>query len=264
MTLESKIDELYRLPLAEFTAARNALAKTLTAPDKERVRTLAKPTVVPWAVNQLYWRSRPAYDKLMKSGDQLRAAQLAALDGRREKGPDPGDAVRNAVESHRAALAEAVRHAIRLAAVDGAKPDADDLSRMLESLSLAPSRPDHPGRLTELIRPAGFEALAGISPAAFTATILAPKPASSASAKAGATEKDRAAAAEAAAAERKREQEHAARKRAAEAEVNAAERAFEQAQAAERRAKEAYEESERLREAAKVRLTDARKALART
>src|SRR5262245_4522723 len=99
MTLESKIDDLYGLPLAEFTAARNALAKTVTGPDKERVRTLAKPTVVPWAVNQLYWRSRPAYDKLMKSGEKLRAAQLAALDGREHEGRDLGEAVKGAAES---------------------------------------------------------------------------------------------------------------------------------------------------------------------
>jgi hypothetical protein len=262
MTLDSKIDDLYRLPLSEFTAARNALAKTLTGPDKERVRTLAKPTVVPWAVNQLYWRSRPAYDKLMKSGDKLRAAQLAALDGRGHQDRDLGDAVRTAAESHRAALAEAVRHAIRLAEVDRAKPDADDLSRMLESLSLAASRPDHPGRLTELIRPAGFEALAGISPSAFTAAALAAKPAPST--KPGPTEQERAAAAEAAAAERRREQEQAAKRRAAEADVHAAERALEQARDAEARAKEAYEECGRVREAAKARLTEARKVLERT
>jgi hypothetical protein len=262
MTLESKIDDLYRLPLAEFTAARNALAKTLTGSDKERVRTLAKPAVVPWAVNQLYWRSRAAYDKLMKSGDTLRAAQLAALDGRARKGQDLGDAVPTAVESHRAALAEAVRHALRLAEVDRAKPDADDLSRMLESLSLAKSRAEHPGRLTELMRPAGFEALAGISPAAFTAAVVAPKAASSA--KPEPTAKQRAAAVEAAAAERQREQEQAARKRAAEAEMNAAERALELARAAEARAKDAYEEAVRVRETAKARLTEARKSLERT
>ena len=46
--------------------------------------------------------------------------------------------------------------------------------------------------------------------------------------------------------------------------MNAAERAFEQARAAEARARETYEEAGRMRDAAKVRLTEARKALERT
>jgi hypothetical protein len=257
MTLESKIDDLYRLPLAEFTAARNALAKSLTGAERERVRKLAKPTLVPWAVNQLYWRSRPAYDGLMKSGEALRSAQLAALNGRARS---KAGGVKEAAESHRAALGEAVRHAVRLAEAERAKPDADDLSRMLESLSLAASQADHPGRLTEVVRPAGFEALSGMSPAAdVPAAGRGPTPPAGGSAKAERREKQAAAAVEAA--ERKREEEHAARKRAAEAEVKAAERALEDAKAAEAAAKEAHEKAERAREAAKARLAEARKAL---
>jgi hypothetical protein len=37
---------------------------------------------------------------------------------------------------------------------------------MLEALSLAEQPPEPPGRLTELLQPSGFEALAGIAPAA--------------------------------------------------------------------------------------------------
>src|SRR5437773_10087717 len=61
VALESEVDRLYQLPLSEFTAARNALAKTLKGDEAARVRALAKPTVVPWAVNQLYWRDRKIY-----------------------------------------------------------------------------------------------------------------------------------------------------------------------------------------------------------
>ncbi|MGH9144527.1 MAG: hypothetical protein ACRD2I_25600, partial [Vicinamibacterales bacterium] len=60
--LDDKIDDLYRLPLAEFTSARNLLAKALTGDDAKRVRTLEKPTVVPWAANQVYWRARSTHD----------------------------------------------------------------------------------------------------------------------------------------------------------------------------------------------------------
>jgi hypothetical protein len=152
--LDAKIDDLYKLPLNEFTGARNALAKSLAGDEARRVKALEKPTVVPWTVNQLYWRARATYDRLMKSGEKLRAAQVAALEGR--------DAdVRAASEAHRRAIAEAVAEAERLASAAGAKPGVDALARTFESLSLA-STPSHtPGRLTEALQPAGFEALAG-------------------------------------------------------------------------------------------------------
>jgi hypothetical protein len=153
--LDAKIDDLYRLPLAEFTAARNALAKTLAADEARRVRVLEKPTVVPWAVNQVYWRARATYDRLMKSGEKLRAAQIAALEGRAAD-------VRAASESHRRAISEAVAEAERLASASGAKPGAEPLARTFESLSLASSAPGPPGRLTDALQPAGFEALAGL------------------------------------------------------------------------------------------------------
>ena len=71
MSLDAKIDDLYRQPLDAFVPARNALAKTLTGADATRVRALAKPTVVPWAVNQVYWQARSVYDKAIKSGERL-------------------------------------------------------------------------------------------------------------------------------------------------------------------------------------------------
>jgi hypothetical protein len=156
--LDSKIDELYQLPLSAFTAGRNALAKTLSGADAARVKTLAKPTVVPWAVNQLYWQARPVYDRLMKTGEALRKAQIAALKGRTVD-------VRRAIDAHRKAVADASHEAAALAEKQGSRPAADDLARMLETLSLAATRPAPAGRLTELLQPSGFEALAGITPA---------------------------------------------------------------------------------------------------
>jgi hypothetical protein len=155
--LDSSIDDLYQQPLNEFTQARNTLAKSLSGADAKRVRALAKPTLVPWAVNQVYWRARGAYDRLMKSGERLRTAQIAALEGR--------DAdVRAATETHRRAIADAVREAERLAATAGSKPSPDALARSFEALSLASGSPEPPGRLTQPLQPAGFEALAGVKP----------------------------------------------------------------------------------------------------
>ena len=153
--LESHIDELYRAPLEHFTTARNALAKTLSGADAGRVKKLPKPTVVPWAANQLYWKARGTYDRLLKSGERLRNAQLGALEGRAAD-------LRPATEAHRKALGDAVQEAGRLAAAADTHPAPDALMRTFEALSLMRSSPAPPGRLTEALQPAGFEALAGV------------------------------------------------------------------------------------------------------
>jgi hypothetical protein len=153
--LESKIDDLYGGPLDEFTAARNALAKTLKGDEAARVRKLAKPTVVPWAVNLLYWHARPVYDRLLARGARLRKTQIDTLEGRHAD-------LRAAAEAHRTAIGDAVKEAARLASARGAHPAPDALTRTIEALSLLSEAPDPPGRLTEPLEPAGFEALAGV------------------------------------------------------------------------------------------------------
>jgi len=157
--LESRIDELYRGSLNEFTDARNALAKTLRGADAQRVRKLAKPTVVPWAVNQVYWRARTVWDRLMKTGKQLRTAQLASLEGRKAD-------VRAAGEAHRQAIADAVQQAQSIGAEEGVRPAPDALMRTFEALSLASQMAEEAGRVTRPIQPAGFEALSGVKLAA--------------------------------------------------------------------------------------------------
>jgi hypothetical protein len=155
--LEIQIDALYALPPDAFTAARNALARTLKGDDAARVKRLQKPTSVPWAVNQLYWHDRAQYETLMAAGRALRAVQVAALHGA------PAD-LRSAGTAHRTALAEAVAAAGARAATAGVAPSAEAIARMLEALSLAPQEPAPAGRFTEVIGPQGFEALAGIAP----------------------------------------------------------------------------------------------------
>jgi len=154
---DKAIEELYQAPLGEFTAKRNALVKTRRGADATRVRTLAKPSVVAWAVNQVYWRARPVYERALKSGERLRRAQIAALEG---KSTD----VRSAADAHRRAVADAVAEAERLGGAAGSKPATDALMRTFEALSLAAEPPQPPGRLTEALQPAGFEALAGVTP----------------------------------------------------------------------------------------------------
>lgn len=155
--LDATIDGLYQLPLNEFTGARNALAKSLGRDEAARVRALAKPTVAAWAVNQVYWRARGAFDRLMRSGEALRAAHVAVLEGRTAD-------VRGAGDAHQRSVADAVAEARHLAELEGANPNADALARTFESLSLATTASEAPGRLTAELQPAGFETLAGIAP----------------------------------------------------------------------------------------------------
>ena len=157
-SFDDQIDDLFQQPLSEFTRARNALVKTVRGADATRVRTLAKPSVVAWAANQVYWRTRGVYERLMKSGERLRQAQIAALTG---KSAD----LREANDAHRRAVAEAVKEAERFADT-GSHPPLDALMRTFEALSLAKEPPAAPGRLSKALRPAGFEALAGVTPSA--------------------------------------------------------------------------------------------------
>jgi hypothetical protein len=237
VSLDQEIDDLYQQPLEAFVTARNALAKTLTGDEAKRVRALVKPTVVPWAVNQVYWQARSTYDKLIKSGERLRAAQIASLEGRR------GADLREAGDAHRTALADAVKAAERIAAAAGANPPADALVRTFETLSLASEPPEPPGRLTKPLQPSGFEALAGVTPAARPAAaggaraVAAREGSSSGWAASRSPEPARSAS------DRRKERaaEEAARKR--EAEIKAAAAVVARAEAAEQLARTAWERS---------------------
>jgi hypothetical protein len=227
-SVDDEIDDLYKAPLQEFVQLRDALAKTLTGADARRVKSLTKPTLVPWAVNQLYWQARPVYDRLTTSGERLRAAQIAGLEGR------PTD-LRKATEAHREALGEAVKRTTSLASRAGVRPDPDALTQTLEALSLTSRNIDAPGRLTKPLQPAGFEALAGIAlrtppPAKAVPRVKAGSRVSVTPEPAGPSPEERRQARLEAAAERR----HAAAIRRAEA-------ALKKAQAMETRAREAWE-----------------------
>jgi hypothetical protein len=155
-SLDQQIDDLYRKPLDEFIAARSALARELKGEDAQRVKQQKKPTVVPWAVNQVYWHARSTFDRAQRAGAELRRLQIAALKGRSAD-------VRSASDAHREALTAAVDQAIRFADAAGAHPSRDQLMRTFEALSLASELPEHPGRLTEPLQPGGFEMLTGVS-----------------------------------------------------------------------------------------------------
>ena len=104
--LDAEIDRLYQLPLDEFTAARNALAKTAGG-DAADVRALVKPPIAAWAVNQLHWKDRDVWDALIAAAENVRRAHKAVLAGR------AGD-VRAANKVHEDAIETAVKATLAL------------------------------------------------------------------------------------------------------------------------------------------------------
>lgn len=99
--LVKESQKLYRLPLSEFTAARNARAKALKQDDPELaagVASLPKPSVAAAALNELVREDPSEVRALIQSGKRLRQAQEAAVAGK--KGAD----LNAAIKEHRGAL----------------------------------------------------------------------------------------------------------------------------------------------------------------
>ena len=158
MKLEDEIDALFKLPLAEFTGARNELAARLKKGgrqnDADRVKLLAKPSVSAWAVNQLYWDHRDAFDDLIALGKRFRPAQK------------PAD-MRESLEVRRDVLSNLSDLATELLTEAGHNPSLDTLRRVtatLEALSTYALLSDGPtpGRLTQDVDPPSFESLASL------------------------------------------------------------------------------------------------------
>jgi hypothetical protein len=150
--LDDQIDRLYQLPLEEFTAERNALAK---AAKEARLKNLEKPNVAAWAVNQLYWRHRQDYEGLVKAAERLRAEHRKLLSG---KSSD----IREAEKSHRDAIRSAAERIKQLLSEGGHATSDQTLTAVQETLEALPAA-ESPGRLVRPLKPMGFEALAGVS-----------------------------------------------------------------------------------------------------
>jgi hypothetical protein len=166
VSFEEELDRLYALPLNEFTAARDELAKRLRAEGErdlaDEVKGLRKPTVSVWLVNQLARKREVDIKRLLKAGEALGKAQATAK----------GFAEARSNEQHALErLASAAREA-------GVGPQAADRAiQTLRAASLTDEGRDllKRGRLTEELEPPGFEALAGM-PAPKRAKAAKPKP----------------------------------------------------------------------------------------
>jgi DNA repair exonuclease SbcCD ATPase subunit len=154
MNLDQEIDKLYQLPLEEFTPARNALAKNAGS---SAVKVLQKPSAPAWAVNQLYWQSRPIYDALIKAAEHLRDAHRSLLGGKTVD-------IHRVEAEHRDKLRSAVQEVRRIIVDADGSPSEQTMMAVNETLEALPAGDEQPGRLTRPLKRLGFEALAGAPP----------------------------------------------------------------------------------------------------
>jgi hypothetical protein len=158
--LKDDVDELFKLPLAEFIGARNTLARQFKqsgrANDANLVKTLAKPSVSAWTVNQLYWKHREAFDRLLVAGQRFRKAQKSG------KIAD----MRVSLDARREALVDLSDLATSLLSDGGHNPAPDTIRRITTTLEAISALSDGPtlGRLTQDVDPPGFESLASFIP----------------------------------------------------------------------------------------------------
>jgi hypothetical protein len=166
--LEYELDVLFKLPLPEFIAGRKTLAAQLKKSgrrdDADYATALVKPSITAWAVNQLYWHHREAFDRLIATGQRFRQAQTS---GRAGKIAD----MREALDARREALSHLSDLATALLREAGSSPTPETIHRItttLEAMSAYASFPDaqRPGRLTRDVDPPGFESFASLIPGA--------------------------------------------------------------------------------------------------
>jgi len=166
-SLDEELRALYGLPLEEFTAGRNELARRLKQdrdPRADEVAQLRKPTVPVWTVNQLARRDQLGMRRLLAAAAALRKAQERALEGSGTAGlakaqAEEREALRKLTERARSLLAEAGR-------------PATDATLERISTTLAAAAVDESvretlkaGRLDRELEPLGFDALAGMQAA---------------------------------------------------------------------------------------------------
>jgi len=186
---DEAVSALYQAELGDFVAARKRLAAELKAAgDKDgagRLLKLGRPPVSAWAVNQLWWREREAFEAFVKAAASVKL----------------GD--REASQRHREALAELRERATQILLDGGNGASEQTLRRVTTTLgALAATggfQPDAPGALSADRDPPGFEALgfgAAAAPAATTtkATAATAAGASHAGAEAAARRAEQAAA----------------------------------------------------------------------
>jgi hypothetical protein len=130
---EDAVDELFGLPLDEFTPRRDALARELRAAGERGaaawVKGLRKPTAAAWIVNQLARARAKEAKELLRAGHALRTAQEHVVSG-------SGDAeeLRSAAETEHAAARALLADAGGFLDRAGHAPSGATLDRVRETV----------------------------------------------------------------------------------------------------------------------------------
>ncbi len=146
---DDAVAELYQAPHGSFVAERKRLAAELKAAgDKAgaaRFGKLGRPTISAWAVNQLWWHARDAFETLFETAAKLRKGGLAA------SGP------------HREAIAKLRARAAQILGDAGHAATEGTLRKVTQTLAALAATgswdPDPPGALAADRDPPGFEAI---------------------------------------------------------------------------------------------------------
>jgi hypothetical protein len=164
--LERDLDRLYGLPLAEFVAGRNELARRLKAAgddaDAKRVSELPKPSIPAWVVNQLARHDPDAVRALLAAGKAVVEAQQRLV-----RGSGDAEALRTATARQREVVANLVRLARGVLAESGRPATPSMAERIAQTLNAAAVEDEgrrllESGRLTVELEPAGFGAFAAV------------------------------------------------------------------------------------------------------
>ena len=158
---------LYGLPLAEFTKARNELAKQVRAQgdreQAERIGRLEKPSLVAWALNMLPRLRADELGELLRAGEEAESAQAVALGG----GGDPARLQETTTELRRSARSVAEETG-EILVKDGHAAREETLLRIARALetsavTAAGRQALLRGTFTEEPEAAGFELFAQLS-----------------------------------------------------------------------------------------------------
>lgn len=157
---ESRLDDLYSSPPAEFTRLRNDLAKELSAEGRDdaatEIKKLKKPPVTAWATNLLAKEARRGLEKLIAASQDL------------ERGLAGGNnqVVKQATAARRKALAALRHEAAQILEESGHNAGPAPLERIVRNLQFAAADATVresllKGRLSSDLEPPGLEAAFG-------------------------------------------------------------------------------------------------------
>ena len=164
--LDAELDALFALSPEAMVQARNELAARLRkAGDKEnatRVKALKRPTVSAWILNQLHFHEPDQLHQALTQAERVRALHAS----------DNVDrvALRNALSAQQSTITRLVQMGLSRAEAAGLPHGLAQQKKLLAMVQgfLSGAAHEPPGRMTEDLEPAGFEAVEQVGKSAGT------------------------------------------------------------------------------------------------